>query len=292
MLGGGFSPHEVTEIVGLPGVGKTQLAMQLCVDAAIPHAFGGVEGESVYVDSEGSFSPERVCGMAQELVSHLQSSSRKRSAQDMSGNSTGGGRKVLQESFTVEFVLESIHVMRVLDEACQAATIFSLPAFLKKRQEAGKQVKLVVIDSIAFHYRCSTAEYQTRTKSLATIAAFLNDLAHTFHVAVVVINQMTTRVGNVNANINLNPVGSVQMRVGNVKNEVRFVPALGESWAHTTTTRLLLMFDHTHGQDKIGDSVESSSRARRICKLVKSPHKASATVYYDVTERGLRDYVK
>ena len=45
--------------------------------------------------------------------------------------------------------------MRVLDEACQTATIFSLPKFLKQRQEEGKKVKLVVVDSIAFHYRVS-----------------------------------------------------------------------------------------------------------------------------------------
>jgi RAD51-like protein 2 len=159
MLGGGFNPHEVTEVVGLPGVGKTQLAMQLCVDATIPHVFGGVEGESVYIDSEGSFSPERVCGMAGELVSHLQSSARKRSVHDMSRNESR--RKVLPDWFTVDSVMESIHVMRVLDEACQAATIFSLPTFLKKRKEAGKQVKMVVIDSIAFHYRVSSCILNT-----------------------------------------------------------------------------------------------------------------------------------
>ena len=76
----------------MPGVGKTQLAMQLCVDTAIPTAFGGVEGESVYIDSEGSFSPERIYEMAKELVVHLvQSANRKRSVQEMMTNSGGGG---------------------------------------------------------------------------------------------------------------------------------------------------------------------------------------------------------
>lgn len=64
MLGGGLAKGEVTEIAGLPGVGKTQLSMQLCVDASLPTTFGGVAGESVYIDTEGSFSPERCFTMA------------------------------------------------------------------------------------------------------------------------------------------------------------------------------------------------------------------------------------
>ena len=70
MLGGGIAKGEVTEIVGLPGVGKTQLCMQLCVDAQrLPTAFGGVQGDAVYLDTEGSFSPERCFTMAK--VRHL-----------------------------------------------------------------------------------------------------------------------------------------------------------------------------------------------------------------------------
>jgi RAD51-like protein 2 len=65
LLGGGLARGEVTEICGLPGVGKTQLCMQLCADARLPVAFGGVAGESVYIDTEGSFSPERCHTMAQ-----------------------------------------------------------------------------------------------------------------------------------------------------------------------------------------------------------------------------------
>lgn len=68
MLGGGLAKGEVTEIVGLPGVGKTQLSMQLCVDARLPVKFGGVEGEAVYLDTEGSFSPERCFSMAKVSV--------------------------------------------------------------------------------------------------------------------------------------------------------------------------------------------------------------------------------
>lgn len=93
-----------------------------------------------------------------------------------------------------------------------------------------------------------------RTRSLTNIAAFLSDLAATFDLAVVVINQMTTKVG---------------------EHEARLVPALGESWAHATTTRILLSrTDHP---------------TIRKCTLVKSPHKASGMAMYDVREAGIRD---
>jgi RAD51-like protein 2 len=145
LLGGGIQPKEVTEIVGSPGVGKTQLAMQLCVDAHLPMAFGGVEGESIYIDTEGSFSPERCWDMAKALYDHLQGSVRR-----------SNGRKQLPSEFSVESILDSIHVFRVLDETSQNCTIQTLPDFIEERNKMGRHcVKLVVIDSIAFHYRVS-----------------------------------------------------------------------------------------------------------------------------------------
>lgn len=51
--------------------------------------------------------------------------------------------------------MAGIHVYRVHDEASQTATIYALPAFLKQRAEMGSPVRLVIVDSIAFHYRVS-----------------------------------------------------------------------------------------------------------------------------------------
>ncbi len=74
------------------------------------------------------------------------------------------------------------------------------------------------------------------------------------------------------------------------------VPALGESWAHSTSTRILLMFDNTNNSGTAhssfhGDEYGIQGR-RRICKLVKSPHKASGLAYFSVTEFGLRDCIQ
>jgi RAD51-like protein 2 len=160
--------------------------------------------------------------------------------------------------FTPETILEGTHVYRVHDEAALTATIHTLPDFLQEREEAGSPVRLVIVDSIAFHYRCDTADYMARTRSLTSLAAFLADLANNHSVAVVVVNQMTTKIG--------------------AQGEFKYVPALGESWAHATTTRLLLS-SATHADDP----------SVRQCTLLKSPHKATGTALFQVRECGVRD---
>lgn len=38
---------------GTPGVGKTQLSMQLALDVQIPEVFSGAAGAAIYIDTEG-----------------------------------------------------------------------------------------------------------------------------------------------------------------------------------------------------------------------------------------------
>lgn len=45
MLGGGIMLGEVTEITGTPGVGKTQLVMQLAITVQIDPVWSGTGGQ-------------------------------------------------------------------------------------------------------------------------------------------------------------------------------------------------------------------------------------------------------
>ena len=47
-------------------------SMQLAVDVQIPECFGGVEGEAVFIDTEGSFMVDRVVDLATACIQHLQ----------------------------------------------------------------------------------------------------------------------------------------------------------------------------------------------------------------------------
>ena len=46
--------------------------MQLAVDVQIPECFGGLDGEAVYIDTEGSFIVERLANIARATVDHCQ----------------------------------------------------------------------------------------------------------------------------------------------------------------------------------------------------------------------------
>uniref|UniRef100_A0A2C9KIX7 DNA repair protein RAD51 homolog 3 n=1 Tax=Biomphalaria glabrata TaxID=6526 RepID=A0A2C9KIX7_BIOGL len=72
MLGDGIPLGKITEICGAPGLGKTQLCLQLAVDVQIPVDIGGLDGEAVYIDTEGSFIVERLVDIATATVDHCQ----------------------------------------------------------------------------------------------------------------------------------------------------------------------------------------------------------------------------
>lgn len=47
--GGGIPLGRITEMCGPPGIGKTQLSIQLAVDVTIPELFGGLGKQAVYI---------------------------------------------------------------------------------------------------------------------------------------------------------------------------------------------------------------------------------------------------
>ena len=46
-------------------------SLQLAVDVQIPECFGGVAGEAVFIDTEGSFMVDRVVSLATACIQHL-----------------------------------------------------------------------------------------------------------------------------------------------------------------------------------------------------------------------------
>lgn len=239
LLGGGIPLGEVTEIAGSPGAGKTLMATQLAVDTALPAAFGGVGGGTVYIDTEGSFAPERCFSLAQALISHVQGSVHHRRKQ--SGMAVSASWNA-----TPEDILNNIHVFRVHTVLELMTVLQALPEFLDQFQNS---VRLVVVDSIAFPFRAEAAE-RYRNRQLVVAAAELATIATQYNVAAVTINQMTTNTA------------------GNV------VPALGASWAHAVTNRIVLDTTNDHCQ--------------RTAQLTKAARFPPGTAPFLVTEAGIR----
>ena len=66
----------------------------------------------------------------------------------------------------------------------------SLRAFIGERSAAGAAVRLVVIDSIAMHFRHG-GEHARRLQALGQLTQALTELASEMQLAVVLINQVT-----------------------------------------------------------------------------------------------------
>ncbi len=64
LIGGGVETNAITESYGRFASGKSQLGFQLAVDAQLPKNKGGLDGTVLFVDTEGTFRPERIQSIA------------------------------------------------------------------------------------------------------------------------------------------------------------------------------------------------------------------------------------
>jgi len=158
ILGGGIETQAMTELIGDYGVGKTQLCMTLSVLAQLPTEQGGFGTSVIYMDTEGTFSPERVYQIAT-----------KRGLD---------GKKIL----------DNIVVARAYTSDHQR---FLIDCLFKKVPE--EKAKLVIVDSIISHFRgeyVGREELSMRQQLLNQYLHKLLRLSEAYNIAVVVTNQV------------------------------------------------------------------------------------------------------
>lgn len=128
--------------------------------------------------------------------------------------------------------------------------------------ETHAKVRLIVIDSIAFHFRQDLQETSARARVLSLVAQRLNQSAFTHNTAIVLTNHMTTKIDKGTSSST--------------------VPALGELWFHSVTNRLILKWRTEKAMHESCDE--------RVALLVKSSYRPCAEASYIVCELGVRDY--
>ncbi|KAF9924781.1 DNA repair protein rad51c [Linnemannia zychae] len=122
----GIPPGKLTEFCGLPGSGKTQLGIQLSINAQMPKTLGGAGGTSIYIDTEGSFAARRASQMAHACVDKLNQTS----------NATGS-----RASLSADDLLRGIQYCRVHSPVEFIAMIRILGSILQEHPN----IKLVVV---------------------------------------------------------------------------------------------------------------------------------------------------
>lgn len=109
---------------------------------------GGIDGECIYIDTEGSFLTSRFIELA--------------------------------NGYNVDQLLRGLHYFRVLDHTEFMGLIRQLPEIVKSYPK----VKLIIIDSIAYHFRLNVLDARARTAILYFLGRTLGDIARTNDLSV------------------------------------------------------------------------------------------------------------
>ncbi len=158
LLGGGIETQAMTEFWGEYASGKSQLCMKLSVMAQIPKDKGGIEGNALFIDTEATFSPQRIYKMAEAL--------------DLDPDKT-------LENIIYARCYNSDHQLLIVDNS-----------FRLCHEE---NIKLVVVDSLTSHWRADYIGRETlsdRQQKLNMHLHKLLRLAEIENLAVVVTNQV------------------------------------------------------------------------------------------------------
>jgi len=225
VLGGGIQPGVITELSGAFGTGKTQIAFQLCVNVQLAPEEGGLGGGAYYIDSEGTFAPNRVA----EIITRRYGPDR------------------------LQPMLQKIYVSRAFNAEHQVSLAKQADRLIKN-----EGIKLVVVDSVASHFRAEfTGKEQMplRQQILMAHAETLQRVAEGYNIPVLITNQVL-----------INPDSFLS--------GPSLEPALGYAWGHRPTHRLLL---------------RKSRGTARIARVFDSPDQPEREAVFHITGRGIED---
>ncbi|CAM9625358.1 unnamed protein product [Scytosiphon promiscuus] len=227
-LQGGFPAGMITELVGPAGIGKTQMCLMMAAQACLPACLGGLGEDAgvVYLDTERKFSPDRLVEIASAR---------------------------LPEHYG-EFAIGKCSMERLLNQVT-VFTVDNSTALLERLESLQTRiiegnVRLIILDSIAALARRDFAREDTVTRQelLTRQAAVLKSLAYTFSIAVVVTNQVTSgwQGGNRHSiashtnSFSRHENSAFATEISGGRGERCVIPALGNTWHHCVSNRLIL----------------------------------------------------
>jgi DNA repair protein RadA len=158
ILGGGVETQAITEFYGEYGSAKTQISHQLAVNVQRSEEDGGLNREAVYIDTEDTFTPERIEDMAEA------------------------------NGMDVEETLENIHVARAFNSDHQMLLADETQEICQNND-----VGLIVVDSLTAQFRSDyvgRGELAPRQQKLNKHMNTLLRLANAHNMAVIVTNQV------------------------------------------------------------------------------------------------------
>lgn len=173
LLGGGVETGSITEVFGEFRTGKSQLCHTLAVTCQLPIDMGGGEGKCLYIDTEGTFRPNRLVSIAERYGLN---------ADDCLDN------VAYARAYNAE------HQLQLLKLAAQMM--------------AESRFSLLIVDSIMSLYRTDYSgrgELSARQGHVAQFMRTLQRLADEFGIAVLITNQVVAQVDGMASMYNPDP---------------------------------------------------------------------------------------
>lgn len=158
LFGGGYETSSITEIVGEFGCGKTQLAFTAAIMVQLPEDCGGLNGNALIIDTEGSFSETRIIEIAKS--------------------------RGLDPATT----LENIFVARAFNSDHQDLIMSKADEIMQE-----KNVRLLIIDSLIAHFRSEYLRRENlseRQQELNHHLSRISGLASDYSAVAIFTNQM------------------------------------------------------------------------------------------------------
>ncbi|MCU4802023.1 DNA repair and recombination protein RadA [Halobacteria archaeon HArc-gm2] len=254
LLGGGVETQSITEVYGEFGAGKSQVTHELSVTVQLPAEHGGLEGSTIFVDSEDTFRPERIDQMVRGLDDEVLADTMELHGV-VGEDETADPTDEANLEALVESVLDKIHVAKAFNSNHQILLAEKAQEIASESQDEEFPVRLLCVDSLTAHFR---AEYVGRGE-LADRQQKLNKHLHDLmrvgdlnNTAVVVTNQVASNPDSF--------FGDPTQPIG------------GNILGHTSTFRIYL---------------RKSKGTKRIVKLVDAPNLPDGEAVMRVEEEGL-----
>ncbi|KAG8801193.1 Meiotic recombination protein dmc1 [Serendipita sp. 398] len=231
ILGGGIQTQSISEVYGEFRTGKTQMAHTISVIAQLPADMGGGGGKVAYIDTEGTFRPDRIRAIADRF---------------------GVDGEAALSNILYARAFNSEHQMELINEATSR---------FAEEKDYRLLGSLLIVDSIMALFRTDFSgrgELSERQQKLASMLSKLTKIAEEYNIAVLLTNQVQCTVYihgfRERAKRELADPGATMTFVagGALK------PIGGHILAHASATRMFLR--KGRGEERVAKLVDSPDR--------------------------------
>ncbi|XP_068201026.1 DNA repair protein XRCC3-like [Palaemon carinicauda] len=166
VLGGGIPAKGITEIYGESGSGKTQLALQLALNAQLPKDLGGLDKGVVYICTESQFPINRL----HQMIKHMR-------------NKYPRGPKSYEDRLFIHHIPDLENFLYCIQ--------YQLSTLMSKHE-----IGIVILDTIAAVFRSDEGPEINRLVTFKKLRHKIHELSSLKKTPVIVLNQVTTSFGS------------------------------------------------------------------------------------------------